>query len=213
MPKSLIYTAIGDSLTYGTGAPDKMGFPNLVQEHCRTKAQKPIVLHNYGVVGATTAQILERVRTDAALRRTLSDADMATLTAGGNDLIQAALQMYVHGTAQSMKHPMRRFAAAYKTLLEEIVSVHRTKERNGRIIVVDCYNPFPQVWDAKLWINYVNRCIHRTAAEYKGTVLVARAYDAFLGKEDRVFADDGVHPNEEGHALLSEAVLRASCEI
>jgi len=82
-------------------------------------------------------------------------------------------------------------------------------ERDARIVVTDCYNPFPQVRDAVLWINFVNRCIHRCAAAYGGKVLVARTYDAFLGREAHLFADDGVHPNERGHAVLAACVAEA----
>jgi len=202
MWKPIKYTAVGDSLTFGTGAPDKLGFSWVVQELWKTNRypNASIVYRNFGVVGATTAETLA--------------ADVVTLTAGGNDLIRAAMRMYIQGETRSMKPPMRAFALAYKELLAELVAVQRTLEReDAYIVVADCYNPFPQVRDAVLWISFVNRCIHRCAAAYGGKVLVARAYDAFFGREAYLFADDGVHPNEEGHATLAGCVAEAKAPV
>ncbi|HZG79062.1 MAG TPA: GDSL-type esterase/lipase family protein [Paenibacillus sp.] len=209
MTKRIKLTAVGDSLTFGTGAPEKKGFVWVVQELWRSGRPLDIVHRNYGVVGATTAETLERLLANGELRRAVAAADVVTLTAGGNDLIRAAMRMYIQGETRSMKPGMRAFALAYQDLLGELVSVHRTMERDARIVVTDCYNPFPQVRDAVLWINFVNRCIHRCAAAYDGKVLVAHAYDAFLGREAHLFADDGVHPNEGGHAVLAACVAEA----
>lgn len=212
MSRPIKYTAVGDSLTFGTGAPEKKGFVWVLQELWKRNGigQDGIVFRNYGVVGATTSETLERLLTDAQLRRAVAGADIVTLTAGGNDLIRAAMRMYIQGETRSMKPGMRIFAQAYRDLLGELAAVHRTMEREeARMIVTDCYNPFPQVRDAVFWISFVNRCIHRCAAAYGGKVLVARTHEAFLGREARLFADDGVHPNEEGHEALAACVARA----
>jgi lysophospholipase L1-like esterase len=208
MTKSFVYTAVGDSLTFGTGAPEKKGFSVLVQETLGSM-RGSLCCRNYGVVGATTDETLARVRANEALREDLAMADVITVTSGGNDLIQAAMRMYIEGVARSMKPPMRRFAQAYEALIEEVAAVNRTVERGTRIVVTDCYNPFPQVRDAVLWIQFVNRCIHRTAEKYGGLVHVARVYDTFLGREALLFTEDGVHPNEEGHVVLAAAVQEA----
>ncbi|TLS50190.1 hypothetical protein FE782_21210 [Paenibacillus antri] len=209
MTKPIKMTAVGDSLTFGTGAPAEKGFVWVLQDLWRSMQPLDVAHRNYGVVGATTAETLERLLTNGELRRAVASADVVTLTAGGNDLIRAAMRMYIQGETRSMKPGMRAFAFAYKDLLGELVAVHRTMERDARIVVTDCYNPFPQVRDAVLWINFVNRCIYRNAASYGGKVLVARSYDAFLGREAHLFADDGVHPNERGHRILAECVAEA----
>ncbi|MCI3922389.1 GDSL-type esterase/lipase family protein [Paenibacillus sp. TRM 82003] len=208
MTASYVYTAVGDSLTFGTGAPKDKGFSQLVRDEAGALLAS-VDYRNHGVVGATTEETLERVRTDARLRSDLADANLVTVTSGGNDLIQAAMRMYLEGVARSMKPPMKRFAIRYRELIDELVKVNRTLERDARLIVTDCYNPFPQVRDAVLWIQFVNRCIHRTAAAYPGKVYVARAYEAFLGKEETLFDEDGVHPNEAGHAILAASVQAA----
>ncbi|HZG88538.1 SGNH/GDSL hydrolase family protein [Paenibacillus sp.] len=210
MTKPIKYAAVGDSLTFGTGAPENKGFASVVQQLWSERLGADIIRRTYAVVGATTGETLERLLTNAEMRKAIAEADIVTLTAGGNDLIRAAMRMYIQGETRSMKPGMRVFANAYRDLLSELAAVHRTMEReDARIVVADCYNPFPQVRDAVLWISFVNRCIHRCAAAYGGRVLVARAYDAFLGRETDLFADDGVHPNEAGHRVLGECVADA----
>jgi lysophospholipase L1-like esterase len=205
MAKTFLYTAVGDSLTFGTGAPEKKGFSFLVHESL--EAVLPTVeLRNYGVVGATTSETLEKIHTDANVRSSIEQADIVTLTSGGNDLIQAAMRMYVEGTTSSMKPPMRMFAEAYSALVGEIAVLNRTVERETRIVLTDCYNPFAQVRDAVLWVNFVNRCVRRAAEPYGPFVVVAPVYEAFLTRKKQLISDDGVHPNEMGHYVMAEAV-------
>jgi len=207
MSKPYVYTAVGDSLTFGTGAPDQLGFAYRVQR--TVGAYRTVDWRNFGVVGATASDLLEHLRENEELRRSVAQSELVTLTAGGNDLIQAALKMYVEGASRSMKPPMRRFAIAYGELVEELAKLNRLTERSSLLVVTDCYNPFPQVRDAVLWVQFVNRCIRRTAAAYGGKVLVANVYEAFLGKEVAYMAEDLVHPNADGHEALARAVSAA----
>lgn len=213
MTKPAVYTAIGDSLSFGTGAPEGEGFVQTVFRDWRNSlfAGREVILNNFSVVGATTGETLERLLTDSHLRRAVASSDVVTLTAGGNDLIRTAMRMYIQGEARTMKPGMRVFMRAYQDLLAELTAVHRTMEReDGLMIVVNCYNPFPQVRDALLWIGFVNRCIRRCASAYGDKVRVADAYSAFLGRERQLLADDGVHPNAEGHRQLAACVAEAA---
>ncbi|MBI9085411.1 MAG: arylesterase [Desulfobacterales bacterium] len=66
----------GDSLTYGTGAPDGMDYPSQLS----ALIEKPVI--NTGVPGDTTAQALNRLEADV-----LSHSPrLVLLTLGGNDL-------------------------------------------------------------------------------------------------------------------------------
>lgn len=208
MTAPYVMTFIGDSLTFGTGAPELRGFTFHVQQ--MLQAQYPSVhAYHFGVVGATTLETWRRVRRDEQIRERLAAADLVTLTSGGNDLIQAAKKLYFEGSLRSMKPPMRKFAIAYRALIDELVRINRTLEHDRTIVVTDCYNPFPRVRDAVLWIGYVNRIIERTAEQYRGRVKVAKTYEAFAGKEEMLLADDGIHPNGDGHRVIAEAVAEA----
>lgn len=208
MTTPFVMTSIGDSLTFGTGATDLRGFTFHVQQQLQTY-HPSVHAYNFGVVGATTQETWKRVRRDDHIQRKLAAADLVTLTSGGNDLIRAAKKLYFEGLIRSMKPPMRRFALAYGALIDELVRINQTVEKERTIVVTDCYNPFPRVRDAVLWIGYVNRLIERTAAKYPGRVVVAKTHDAFAGKEESLLAEDGIHPNGAGHRVIAEAVAEA----
>ncbi|WP_274362269.1 SGNH/GDSL hydrolase family protein [Paenibacillus thermotolerans] len=201
-----VYTALGDSLTFGTGADERQGFAYLVYRQLQEARRANIAFHLHGTVGATTKELLEKVQADHSLRERLRLADLITLTAGGNDIIQAAKKMYMEGVLTSMKPPMRAFEQSYRELLEELVALNRPKERGCQIIVVDVYNPLPMFDDAVLWIRFLNRCIQRCAAAYEPYVRVARVYPKFVDREEEYISDDGFHPNGDGHAALAECV-------
>ena len=212
MTTSFVYSAIGDSLTFGTGAPDYRGFTFRIEEVLK-QCHPSFRSYNFGVVGATTKETLHRLRTDEEIRRRIASADLITVTSGGNDLIQAAKKVYFEGALRSMKQPMRKFALAYEALIAELVRLNRTIQRGSTIVVTDCYNPFPRVRDAVLWIQYVNRVIRRVADRYDGRVVVAKTHDAFAGNIDFLMSDDGVHPNRAGYRVMADAVMEAILQV
>jgi len=212
MATPVVYTAIGDSLTFGTGAPPGEGFAEaLRREWMKGRfAGRNVELRKFGFVGATAGELLERLRRDAELRRAAAESDVVTLTAGGNDLIRAAMRMYIRGETSSMKPGMRDFMRGYRELLAELAALVRAGSREpGVIIAVNCYNPFPRMRDARLWIGFLNRCIRRYAGEFGDAVRVADAYGAFFGRERRLLAADGIHPNARGHRELAACAARA----
>ena len=66
----------GDSLTYGTGAPDGLDYPSQLS----ALIEKPVI--NAGVPGDTTARALARLEADVLSR----SPRLVLLTLGGNDL-------------------------------------------------------------------------------------------------------------------------------
>ncbi|WP_199614520.1 GDSL-type esterase/lipase family protein [Paenibacillus alkalitolerans] len=209
MASPFVYTALGDSLTFGTGAEEQRGFVHRIYKRM-TKHRGDVTLHHCGTVGATTSELYEKVRGDDTLREHISNADLITLSAGGNDLIQAAQKMYMEGLANSMKPAMRKFSNAYDQLLDEVFHLSRTNNRGHvQIVLLENYNPLPMFNDAVLWVRFLNRCIARAAARYGRFVRVAPVYPAFLMREERLISEDGIHPNNDGHDVLAECVERA----
>jgi lysophospholipase L1-like esterase len=213
MTKPYVFTALGDSLTFGSGADEYQGFVQHVHKRLEECQRGDVTLHHHGTIGATTSELLKRVRTDETVRKHLRKADFITLTAGGNDLIQAAQKMYMEGHLTSMKPAMRAFFEAYKLLLKEVHRLNRTEGKGGgRVILLECYNPLPTFKDAILWVRFLNRCISRASESFAPQTRVASVYPAFLKREEELISEDAVHPNNAGHSVLAgcvEATLKA----
>ena len=90
-----IYVALGDSITTGYGLSDASteSFPALVAE------ENTLALTNLAEDGATSADLLKVVQNNTAI---LSNADVITITIGGNDLMDA-LYLYLTNTYNESK--------------------------------------------------------------------------------------------------------------
>lgn len=76
MPAGENYICFGDSLTYGTGAPQGLDYPSRLSE----MLSKPVI--NVGVPGDTTAMALARLEQDVLSQ----SPKIVFITLGGNDL-------------------------------------------------------------------------------------------------------------------------------
>jgi lysophospholipase L1-like esterase len=73
-----VVVALGDSLTYGTGAPRGEDWPSLVSQRCNC------TIINKGVPGETTADAYKRLQSDVLGL----DPKIVVVGLGGNDILQ-----------------------------------------------------------------------------------------------------------------------------
>ena len=84
-PASLIYVALGDSLTVGTGASYK-GYVDRYVDYLRTDTRTQVCVINLGQDGQTSSELLHALRNDAYSQQTVSAASIITFNTGLNDL-------------------------------------------------------------------------------------------------------------------------------
>ena len=78
------YVALGDSITTGYGlAEGETAFPTTVTNNVGA------TLTNLAADGETSASLLTKLQTDESVKTAVSDADVITITIGGNDLMDA----------------------------------------------------------------------------------------------------------------------------
>ena len=78
------YVALGDSITMGYGlAEGETAFPMTVANNVGA------TLTNLAANGETSASLLTKLQTDGSVKTAVSDADVITITIGGNDLMDA----------------------------------------------------------------------------------------------------------------------------
>ena len=78
------YVALGDSITTGYGlAEEETAFPTTVANNVGA------TLTNLAADGETSASLLTKLQTDESVKTAVSDADVITITIGGNDLMDA----------------------------------------------------------------------------------------------------------------------------
>lgn len=203
MSKTIRYVAVGDSLTVGVGAPPGYGFADQYRRLVEKALNAPVRLFNAGVSGETSGQIWERVRSDRDLRKRLQEADVVTLTVGGNDLLEAAKQFYTDSSPQHLIEALKQCQNHLSAVCRDIRTLKNGQSYLFRL--TDLYNPIPYFEESIYWVEKFNAMYHRMGR--KG-LKVADVYGGFLGRIEELLSDDLIHPNAAGYTVMAEAVGR-----
>ncbi|WP_206885333.1 SGNH/GDSL hydrolase family protein [Alicyclobacillus mali (ex Roth et al. 2021)] len=209
--------ALGDSITFGYNlgnnrAPSPLAFPYLIAKEEGWRAV------DLGVPGWTSGDLLQALRTDAAMRADVAEAQVITVDIGSNDLLLPALAMLPKGADWARVTPTASQAATLSSELAQgiqdvhshlaaiLALLHRYNPR-ATVIVYDLYNPFPAT-DKWLYQTAETAIVAANAAIAADAVPagdpVADAYDTLTQPSVDILPHD-VHPTALGQRLLAEA--------
>ncbi|MFC0214427.1 GDSL-type esterase/lipase family protein [Paenibacillus chartarius] len=206
MKEAIRYLAFGDSLTVGYGASPGFGF---VPQYAKALADElgcEVLPKNAGVNGLTTQYLLDSLRTDPELRAGIREADLITITAGGNDLIQAALPYVYEGDANILLAALQGYQTNYREMLQLIRDMKGDAWDRSAVVLVGLFNPLPLMAEAAVWVRKFNEFLRELAC---GNVFVVDIYDAFVGKERELLYSDHIHPNAKGYAVMADHIVRS----
>jgi len=208
------YVALGDSMVAGHSYADYYAV------HIEADLGVKVTLHNWGIGGQSSAQLLEMLRNNQKLRNAISEAEVVTFVIGVNDIVPG-LRRYKYGVdcggadnQDCIREALTSFRANYDAIIAEILSLQSTTDTIIRIM--DYY--FPAVNETKRFGIYedikphweaLNEHIVQAASEHN--IPVARVYVALNGPngdEDPASKGyikvDGAHLNDAGHRLVAE---------
>lgn len=219
------YIAIGDSLSFGLGAsePNKTGFVALVHDALEESdrfASSGIGLVNLSVPGATSPDLLQ---TGGQLQLALNEISRSALppvvsvTIGGNDLLDLAdadSPCLNEIQTEPCLDEVGNTLADLQTNLRAILESLRDASPDAILVVVDLYNPFSGTGDireliADAGVQRINGVIAATASDPDLRARLATVFLPFQGRGNQWIASDGIHPNDNGHAVIAETVLAA----
>ena len=223
--KVVTYVAIGDSLTKGVGdSTHQGGFVPLLAQSLTNETGLEFKAINYGVSGNTSGQILSRMQEKKEIGKDLKQAQLLTITVGGNDLRKAILE-------DTSNLDLDRFEKASKTYeknLKQIIELARKDNPDLPVYVVGIYNPlylnFPDLTELQTLVDQWNQRTEEILSAYQGVYFVpindllykgidgkSGVTESELGKEtvtnDALYDEDSFHPNNTGYEIMKEAVL------
>ncbi|MBN2908513.1 hypothetical protein JQC72_03140 [Polycladomyces sp. WAk] len=201
---SLHYLALGDSVALGKGA--SRGYAAEVADRLK-QHQLPVQLDNQGVSGQTSSQLWTALR-NPEMKRKIRQADLITITIGGNDVLKVALQHSHPWEAISSFDDIRD---GFVHHLDQILTLIRQENPSAVVLVTSLYNPIPPEafyfpLAEKLLDNW-NTALTQTVSTQPGCIVVQ--IDERLRPEHRDWLADQVHPNTRGHRLIATAILNA----
>jgi len=201
-----VYFALGDSLTAGTGAADGQGFVPLLHRTLERKVGRDIELRTSGIVGARSDEIWHKLSCDRNQQQWIRQAKIISITAGGNDLMQAAVPFYTEGKSSHLTQALRTFVASLKQMIAFIHALKQSSSDPYLLLVIGLYNPLPYIPIAGQWVRKFNKYTYLNA---RNQAVYVNVYDAFIGQELQFLSEDLFHPNEKGYAAIAKEAYQA----
>lgn len=212
--EEVLVTALGDSLTVGSGDATGNGYVRGVTSGLSEVLGKPVrAVNNLGINGLRADQLIKRLD-EKGYQNSLGQADIIMMTIGGNDLFQIAQSgggsMAEGGgdlSLERLKASMPEAEERLKAVFAKIRDINPT----ARLVYIGLYNPFydvPEMRAASEHIAAWNSFAHRLA-EADGNATVVPTYDLFENKIEKYLSSDHFHPNAQGYARIAERVVQA----
>jgi lysophospholipase L1-like esterase len=228
---TLSVAALGDSIPAGANCAGCTPFVDLFARQLGDRLSAPVRAENLGVGGWTTADLLsslDNVGDDAAVVR---DADIVTVTIGANDF-ESRMDSYVDGSCGGSDR-LECFGPALEELRSTLLEVLRrvAEIRAGRhtaVLMTGYWDVFPDgdvalaqfgpefLTDSAVLTRRVNAVIADLASDQGATYV--DLFSLFKGSDgDRnptdELADDGDHPNQDGHQSIADALTTALASV
>lgn len=186
--RRLNYVALGDSLTEGVGDDThKGGFVPIVADLLQNKYQlTSIEFDNFGKAGDRSDQILKRLRKNEKMQKTLSSANIITLTCGGNDLLKVIREHIFSLKEKTFVKPQKQYQKQLTQLIQEI----RKYNPKAPIYLLGIYNPFylnfPEFTQMQEIVTNWNDASQQTVATFKKVYFIPINDVLFKGDDSQV---------------------------
>ena len=214
------FVSLGDSLATGilsTKMPGD-GFSDYAKQYFEEVHVLGNYTKEYARPGFTTSDVLKGLTSDVFLQEKVKHADVISISAGANDLLQLAEINASNGTIQLNQADASVALTAIAENYMKIIQAIRTLNVNVEIFVMGYYYPFPFFIDGAVkeqlmtLTQELNRTVSATISS--GGATFVPIYDLLGGDDTEIIKmyipnPFDIHPNEEGYKLMAEALIGA----
>lgn len=196
------YSALGDSLTVGIGSDlFHPGFVWRYAEDCESALGRPVYFDTIAKSGATSGEILVATYVPAVVD-SIRSSEIITITAGANDLIDAAERYLIVQNTEDLFKALETATTNINKLIDQIHEIHNPGKNRYMIRMLNLYNPFPQIPGADQWIERFNQALLALSSHQH--IRVADVHSPFAGRQEELLVPGGIHPNVKGYKVIAE---------
>lgn len=207
--EKLNYVVLGDSIAYGFGIrnSDEACYGRIV---ANTNGYN---YSNYGINGFRTMDLKEQIKEDN-IRKDITDADIISLSIGGNDYLQQNLPVLFADVITKKYKYIDDIEEIFRENFAEIIGTIKEYNPDVKILVQTLYNPRFDLLRSfyGIAVERINRSINAYLEENPDAFEVVDVYSVFTKDHPEYIAVDTVHPSAEGNYKLAELVLEKLCE-
>ncbi|GMK44675.1 lipase/acylhydrolase [Paenibacillus glycanilyticus] len=212
--KGIAITAIGDSLTKGTGDASGEGYVKQLVALLKQKYPDTSVRlnNNLAVNGLKTNRLAQLLETDKGYSFALKQANVIVFTIGGNDLFQIASGTSRGKTVGELNlDKLKAELPQGLNRLARIVKRLHAINPNAQVVYVGLYNPFydiPEYRIGSLQIQQWNDRAYALLHQYPNMTMVP-TFDLFENAIGRYLSSDHFHPNHDGYAQIAARISQS----
>lgn len=201
---SIKIVAIGDSITYGTGDPLRIGYIGRFQQQFEQDKRCTIQISNFGVPKYDTEDILIQLK-ENKMNKNIHDANFIILFVGTNDFRKSAGYRFDSINLKKLNDGKKEFS----TNLYQILKKFRKDNASAPIIVMGLYHPYTELKNNKQLLGLINEWnteITEVAAQYESVIYVP-TLDLFINQPKITYFSDSLHPNRAGYQLIANRLF------
>jgi len=202
---AIIY-AFGDSITYGAWDIRLSGWASRLRLFLDEKLAKDsdlyYLLYNLGIPGENTQGLIKRFSAETTARVRKDEEAVFIFAYGANDLVFLKNE-------NRFRVPKDEFVSNLDGVIREALTL------SSKVILINIVPVLEDVFAAHTHNKNKSRS-NKDIREYnealadlakKHSLPLVDAHSVFMDAgHEKLFAEDGLHPNEDGHRLLFEAV-------
>lgn len=203
-----VYTALGDSITFGLSATFNYGYTNYFRDFLKSRYYYTKLV-NFGKLGSTSSDLLVQLKCSPKIRYSLKKSNIVTIDIGGNNLLKNTVQQYAIIDSQLAQAGVNQFKNDWPQILYYIREIIGCK---AQIYVMTLYNPYCynefQYQAADYYINEINSCIEDDTLLEDYNYTVIDVYNHFKRNSNKNWIcfnnfSRNPHPSDEGHKQIA----------
>ncbi|TFJ94266.1 GDSL-type esterase/lipase family protein [Lentibacillus salicampi] len=210
------YVALGDSLAAGyLNEPDEdgnrrigNGYPVYIQDGIENQYGYDVNLINAGVGGFTTEDVYIQLSNNTnGIMGAIADADLITIGAGANDVLQKVdIENVGPEAIEEATSAINQINSNMEKIFDEIANINP----DAPIFVLGYYNALPYLEEKQSLIVPMIDAMNQTLKEVaqSNDAIFIPTFEAFEGKHETYLPNpNDIHPNEAGYEVIADKFL------